>query len=46
MPFAATCMDLETVIPRDWSESDKDKYITYMWNLKNSEQMNLLIKQK
>ena len=37
MPFAATWMDLETVILSEVSQTEKDKYhdITYMWNLKN-----------
>ena len=35
LPFAATWMDLETVILSEVSQTEKDKYyITYMWNLK------------
>ena len=36
LPFAATCMDLETVILSKVSQTQKDKYhdIAYMWNLK------------
>ena len=29
MPFAATWMDLETVIPRDWREWDRERQILY-----------------
>ena len=38
MPFAATWMDLETVILSEVSQTEKDKYhdITYMWNLKKN----------
>ena len=32
MSFAATWMYLEIIIPISWKE--KDKYHTYMWNLK------------
>ena len=34
MPFAAILMDLEILIPSKGSQKEKDKYITYMWNLK------------
>ena len=36
MPFAATWMELETLIPSEVSQKEKDKYhdITYMCNLK------------
>ena len=35
MPFAATWMDLETVIPSEVSQKKKDKYnVAYMWNQK------------
>ena len=34
MPFAATWMDLEIIIVREISQKEKDKYITYMWNQK------------
>ena len=36
MPFAATWMDLEIIIPSEVSQKEKDKYhnITYMWNPK------------
>ena len=34
MPFAATWMELETLILSEVSQKDKDKYdITYIWNL-------------
>ena len=33
MPFAATWMDLQVIILRKVSETEKDKYITHMWNL-------------
>ena len=49
MPFAATWMDLETVIPRDWREWDRERqilYHLYMESKKKSIQMNLLMKQK
>ena len=35
MPFAATWMDLETLILSEVSQKEKDKYhsdITYIWN--------------
>ena len=37
MPFAATWMDLETVILSEVSHTEKDKYhmISLIWNLKN-----------
>ena len=41
MPFAATWVDLETIILGEISHKKKDKYhitsydITYMWNLKH-----------
>ena len=34
MPFAAIWMDLEIVILSKVSETEKDKYIAYMWDLK------------
>ena len=35
MPFAATWMDLETVIQSEVSQKKKDKYnVAYMWNQK------------
>ena len=34
MPFAATWMDLEITTLSEVSQTEKDKYITYMWNLK------------
>ena len=36
MPFAATWMELETLILSEVSQKEKDKYhmiITYIWNL-------------
>ena len=37
LPFAATWMDLENIIPSEVSQTEKDKYyISYMWNLKNN----------
>ena len=36
LPFAATWMDLEIIIPSEASQTEKDKYITYMWNLKTN----------
>ena len=35
MPFAATWMDLEIIIPGEVSQTEKDKHmISHMWNLK------------
>ena len=37
MPFATIWMDLEVIILRDLSQTEKDKYdVTYMWTLKNN----------
>ena len=36
MPFAATWMDLEIIILSEVSQTEKDKYITSTWNLKNN----------
>ena len=33
MPFAAKRMDLELIIQSEVSQTKKNKYITYMWNL-------------
>ena len=33
MPLAATWMGLEIIILSEVSQTEKDKYITYMWNL-------------
>ena len=33
MPFAATWMDLEIIVLSEVSQTEKDKYITYMRNL-------------
>ena len=46
MPLAATWIDLEMIIQSEVSQTEKDKYITYMWNLKKMIQMNLFTKQK
>ena len=47
MPFAATWMDLETLILNEVSQKEKNKYhkISLTWNL-NVTQMNLSMKQK
>ena len=34
MPFSATWVDLEIIILSEVSQTEKDKYITYMWNQK------------
>ena len=39
LPYAATWMDLEGIMPREISQTEKKKIlyeITYMWNLKNT----------
>ena len=36
MPFAATWMDLEISVLSEVSQTEKDKYITSTWNLKNN----------
>ena len=48
MPFAATWIDLETIILSDmWDRKTQTPYdVTYMWNLKKKIQMNLFTKQK
>ena len=33
MPFAATWMDLEIIILSEVCQTEKDIYITHMWNL-------------
>ena len=34
MPFAATWIDVEIIVPSEASQTEKDKYeITNMWNL-------------
>ena len=47
MPYAATKIYLEIIIPNEISQTEKDKSqdITNMWNLKKI-QMNLYTKQK
>ena len=47
MPFAATWMDLDIIILSEVNQTEKDKYhdITYMRNLKEMVQLNLLTKQ-
>ena len=45
MPFAATWMDLKTVIMCEVSQTDKDKYdISYMWNIKKDDANELIYK--
>ena len=46
MPFAATRMDLELIIPSEVSQRKTNTRYHYMWNLKKIIQMNLLTKQK
>ena len=37
LPFPTTWMDLEIIILREVSQTEKGKYyITYMWDLKNN----------
>ena len=38
MPFAAIWMDLEIVILTEVSQTEKDKYIAQLWNLKKQQQ--------
>ena len=47
MPFAATGMDLETVILTEVSQTEKDKYhmISLICRIKKKLQMNLFRKQ-
>ena len=46
MPFAATWMDLETVILSEVSHTEKEKYhdIPYVWNLKGNDTTELIYK--
>ena len=50
MPFAATWMSLEIVIPSEVSQTKKEKYhmvlygIAYMWNLKRNDTSELIYK--
>ena len=47
MPFAATCMDLETVTLSEVSQAEKEKYwmtSLYMWNLKQNDTNELTYK--
>ena len=47
MPFAATWIQLETVILSEVNQTEKDKHhISYMWNLKFMTQMNLFTREK
>ena len=43
MPFAATWMDLETIMQSEVSERQTSYDITYMWNLKKKKDINELI---
>ena len=36
LPFAAMFTDLENIMFSELSQTEKEKYITYMWNLKNN----------
>ena len=44
MPFAATGMDPEIVIPREVSQTEKGKYcmVSYMWNRKRNRANELI----
>ena len=33
LPFATTWMDLEGIVLSEISQTEKDKYCTYIWNL-------------
>ena len=46
MPFVATWMDLEIIILREVSQTEKDKSydIAYMWNLKKNSTNELTYK--
>ena len=46
LPFAATWMDQHTIILSEVTQRQILYDITYMWNIKNMIQMNLLKKQK
>ena len=46
IPFAATWIELETVILSEVRERQISYYIAYMWNLKKRVQTNLSTKQK
>ena len=48
VPFAATWMDLETIIPSEISQTEKDKYhmISLYVESKKMKQMNLFTKQR
>ena len=45
LPFAATWMDLETIILSEVREKDRYCMITYMWNLKKMIQRSVFTKQ-
>ena len=47
MPFAATWMDLEIIIPSEFSQKGKDKYhmISLICGIENMTQMNLFMKR-
>ena len=46
MPSAATWIDLEIIILSEVSQMEKDKYITYMQNLKKMIQMNFFLQNR
>ena len=48
MPLVATWMDLEIIILREVSQTEKDKYhnIAYMWNLKKYNKLVNITKNK
>ena len=48
MPFAAIWMDLDTDLPSELSQREKDKYssISLIWQVQKMIQMNLSTKQK
>ena len=36
LPFVIALMDLETIVLTEVNLTEKDKYLSYMWNLRNT----------